>query len=214
MKILIGCFGYPGYFVPHLAAVAGLLNALGDFAAKGTVTFHLPGALRDQGHSQIASGFVADGDADVLLIADGDVVFDPRGAVQICQQALTHHVVGGLEGPNQDRCWSAPGVIRQPTTESGDLVSVHSLGAGLLAISRTVLERLAADLDLPDCGKGLRPFFAPIVTGSPSLNRYLGDSHAFCERVRNAGLSLYLNPTVRAERIGRTPVDMLIGRTA
>jgi hypothetical protein len=175
------------------------------------VTFKLPGALRDQGHSQLATSLLLGSPEDVLLLVDGDVAFEPDDVALLCQQTRTHDVVCGLAGPGLDRCWVTPEAAWEPRpTDDPTPIQVRWSGAGLLAIRREVIESLGRRADLPTCDRDLKPFFSPLLGQVGGSGTYIGDSQAFCERVWQGGFPVHLNPAVRAERIGSGPVDVLM----
>lgn len=156
---------------------------------------HLSGA-----RTAIAGRFLDLTDAEYLLMLDSDMVFAPDDVLRLIAAADLDRapVVGG--------CYFGIGTGRsrvpefQPTGEPavGQLLPVKVIGAGLLLVHRSVLERL-----LHLHGPPL-PCFAETVTDE---GRVLSHDWVFCHRVRHdLGLPLYVHQGVQLGHVKRLTV--------
>lgn len=149
-------------------------------------------------------------DCDVLLTIDDDIVFSPRDALKLCREALDKDMVCGMyltRGPTK----------RQPASLLKDgqtvefwidqpLVEIEFLATGFMAVSRRVFEKVAEGLPLcmQDTDYPFYPFYLQMVIPWPSsVNLYLSEDWAFCQRAKDAGFKLWLDPTIRLGHIGQ-----------
>jgi hypothetical protein len=87
------------------------------------------------------------------------------------------------------------------------LIEAARLGMGCIAIRREVISRLVAVTQ--DCyaenGQAFWPFFLPEIR----QRRYVGEDMAFCNRVRETGSHIWLDPQVRVAHLSsELPVTM------
>lgn len=170
-------------------------------------------ALLCRARSKTATAFLLDSTCDVHVSIDSDIVFDPAAVFQIAQQA--HELGGPVAGLYVTR---ASGALCRPTSifeadvpiELGTdptPVPITWAATGFLATPRKVFERLAEDLPLCHPAEWWRfyPFYQPFVVDGLHGPIYLSEDFAFCERVRNAGFQVYLNPAVRLLHLGQYP---------
>lgn len=167
-------------------------------------------ALLCRARSKTATHFLLETGADVHVSIDSDIVFDPQSVLQIARQA--HETGGIVAGLYVTR---ATGKLCRPTSifeadvpiEFGTdptPVPIKWAATGFLATPRRVFERLAEDLPLchPTESWKFHPFYMPMIVDGPNGPIYLSEDFAFCERARQAGFRVYLNPAVRLLHVG------------
>lgn len=173
-------------------------------------------ALLCRARSKTATHFLLETDYDVHVSIDSDIVFDPASVFQIAQQA--HELGGVVAGLYVTR---AAGTLCRPTSifehdvpiEFGTdptPVPIKWAATGFMATPRIVFETLAKDLPLCHASTDFKmyPFYQPFWIppereGGDTL--YLSEDFAFCERVRQAGFQIYVNPAVRLLHLGQHP---------
>lgn len=173
-------------------------------------------ALLCRARSKTATHFLLETGCDVHVSIDSDIVFDPESVMQIARQA--HELGGPVAGLYVTR---ASGSLCRPTSifepdvpvELGTdptPVPIKWAATGFLATPRRVFEALAKDLPLCHRNEWWRfyPFYQPFWIESerdPGDMLYLSEDFAFCERARQAGFTVYLNPAVRLLHLGQHP---------
>src|SRR5437899_2605600 len=100
MKIHVASVGYSSVEVGHVMSVMRLREC------GVSVQIHAKHALWEVARSQVASLFLRNTDADVLLMVEADVSFDSASAVALCEEALKHDIVAAVCSDNpRDHCW-------------------------------------------------------------------------------------------------------------
>lgn len=165
-------------------------NAMGD-------------ALIDRARSREASDFINYTDADVLFMCDDDISFSVEDAVKICRKAneLKGIVAATCVIKREEGSWIASKPLDETPivfSEDSDLVEVKWVGSGMMAVHRNVFTDLRETLPL--CHKTdlkFWPFFQPMVYPVPGTddNIYLSEDWSFCERARQAGYKIWLDPS-------------------
>lgn len=166
--------------------------------------------------SKTATHFLLESDADVHVSIDSDIVFDPASVLQIAEQA--HRLGGIVAGLYVTR---AGGKQCRPTSifeadvpiEFGTdptPVPIKWAATGFLATPRRVFERLAQDLPLCHRSEAWKfyPFYQEFPIRSerdPEDWLWMSEDYALCERARQAGFQVYLNPAVRLLHLGQHP---------
>lgn len=157
--------------------------------------------------SRMASKFLASG-ADVLLSIDSDMVFEPQAAMRLVRQAPLRGLVGAAY-PVRDRIHKRLAAKLRPGQRvvigEGPPQAVDVIGAGLMAISRGLLDTLATDTPLveDDEGPPWYAFYMQLITpGERGTMKYGGDDAALCWRALRAGIEPMLDPQAIALQIG------------
>lgn len=172
----------------------------------------VPGdALISRSRSIVASCFLRS-DADVLIQIDTDIVFKPEDVVRIAHEAERHGVACGL--------YMTRNIATQPAALLPDSeitfapgrppVEVPFGSTGFMAIHRRVFKRLAEDLPLchqtwESNGQSIAfwPFYMPYVIEWPVDGyMYLSEDWAFCQRAKDAGFKVFLDPSIRLGHVG------------
>jgi hypothetical protein len=143
-----------------------------------------------------------------LFWIDSDIGFDPGDV----ERLRSHHLplVGGLYARRGQRelCYRPLREMTEMSFGQGSpRVEVHSIATGFLLTHRNVYEAMADAFDLPVCdassGEPVVPYFLPMVVHDPDLgDGYLSEDYAFCERARQAGHTVMLDPSIRLSHLG------------
>lgn len=173
-------------------------NAMGD-------------ALIDRARSREASDFLRT-DAEVLLMCDDDIQFDPMDAVKICNEAReTKSVVcAAYVIKKENQSWitckpleNSPPIIFEP---NAPLVEVKFAGTGFVAIYRSVLEEMIRDLELPllhPTDLRFYPLFLPLIyTHKNGDKMELSEDWSFSFRCSQIGRKIWLDPSIRLTHWG------------
>jgi hypothetical protein len=161
-----------------------------------------------RGRSFLASQFLETAtQCTDLVFVDLDLDWGGDELVRLCQHPVD--IVGGAypykdEGGNFPLRWPADGLMEEEY-ETGTLWKVQACTPGFFRVTRKALERVARDqpyLEFKDQGnkEGQRSwmFF-------DNLHRPTGiydEGYVFCERARQAGFPIYLDPDLNLTHIG------------
>lgn len=169
-------------------------------------------ALVSRARSIIASAFLRS-DADVLLSIDTDIWFRPQDAITLCEQAGGKDIISALYMTRNMN--TQPALMLPPDedvlfSQGSPPVEVPFGSTGFMAVHRRVFEKLSEDLPL--CHKGWTdrgantsfwPFYMPYpIPWDGDGHMYLSEDWAFCQRARDAGFQVWLDPGIRLGHIG------------
>lgn len=163
-------------------------------------------------------------DADVIVILDSDVVFEPQDFWKIVEGArATRSVYGGgyvarstapfitsRVFPNTEAIW-AKGPVRRP-------IEIQYLATGFWAMHREVIESMV-NVNFQDAYGGHRleevalgsdrpfvPWFSPFVCREDDGRlHYLSEDWAFCHRARQLGYKIWMDMSIILEHMGLYP---------
>jgi hypothetical protein len=150
-------------------------------------------------------------DADVLISVDSDIIFEPSDILTICQGALEHDIVSAAYVKRtRTNAGLATWMYDHDEIRFGPdqpLAEVKWAATGFLATSRRVLEKMALRTDMhllhADSPNPYYPFYLPMQYEDHEAGWiYLSEDYAFCERARQEGFGIFLDPTVRLGHIG------------
>lgn len=211
MKVFLGSVVWREEMVQHAQCMDALRDELRrreiDFV-EGTV---VGDALVSRSRSIAASAFLRS-DCDVLLTIDSDIWFRAEDAVGLCEKAVGHDIIGGL--------YMTRGLEKQPALMLPDEpvvfaansppVEVPFISTGFEAVHRSVFERLAEPLPLCHMGWNDRgedtsfwPFYMPFtIPWEGDGHMYLSEDWAFCQRAKDAGFKVWLDPSIRLGHYG------------
>ena len=210
MKIVVSICGYsPIERLTHYS-VSQLLRCLEPQFFEAAIK---PIAGADVFRSIVASRVVAAKDYDAVLFVDHDVVFDPKDVMSLVRSMKDgKNVIGGCyvtksEHPQpSSRFLNGQTVVFKPGAAP---VKIEYLAGGFMLVARNVLDTLSRKL--PFCNSkenmGFWPFFMPFVKRHRSglfknEYEYLTEDYAFCDRAREAGFDIWLDPSIRLSHIG------------
>lgn len=201
MRIQMALFSYKGVCGE---TVDSLIHEIAFASARGhEIQYGRVGedALISRSRSRCASRFLDASNADVLLMLDHDIAWEPGDATRMCESAVERRAfVAGLyscrgfgKGVASRLAASGPVTIG----ETGMLPATY-LAAGFLAISRAALARVQADeFQIVGIGK-LRAYFAPMIVDG----EYLSEDWSSSSRATAAGVPLFVDSRARLRHIG------------
>jgi hypothetical protein len=164
-------------------------------------------AAIDQGRSQMASDALADG-FDELMWIDSDIGFDPDDVAKLGAHGLP--IVCGVypkKGKNALACNLLPETDRVTFGQGGGILEIGYAATGFLLTRRSIYEDVTRAAGLPLCnqrfGRGMTPYFLPMLVEDGDGHWYLGEDFSFSERARRAGHRIYADTSIRLFHIGR-----------
>jgi len=195
----------------HVRTTMSLMNSVAGLSAAGlpvTAILREGDSMVARGRSFLASQFleVATNCTDLVFV-DLDLEWGGDELVKLCQYPVD--IVGAAypykdESGNFPLRWPADGLMEEDYS-IGKLWKVQAVTPGFMRISRKALDKITKDqpyLEFKDQGNkdGQRSwmFF-------DNLHRPTGiydEGYVFCERARQAGLSIYLDPDMNLTHIG------------
>lgn len=207
MKIFLGSTVYRTVEVPHHMAMLQLQ----EFCTRNGIDLEVGvvrgDALVSRSRSIAASAFLRS-DADVLLSIDADIRFQPVDAIALCQKALEKKIIGALYMTRNLHTQPALMLGEGEVTFAPDAqpVEVPFASTGFMAVTREPFERLAEGLPLCHESWGASafwPFYMPYVIEWPGDGHmYLSEDWAFCQRAKDAGFKIWLDPSIRLSHHG------------
>jgi hypothetical protein len=169
-------------------------------------------ALIDRARAKSMTKFLRNTTDDVWLSIDGDIVFDDAAVLQLCQQAQEYGIVAGqYVTRSRHRCFPTTMQLDDSPVEYADdptPVEVKWAATGMLAISRNVVEKLVQRPDVQLCHPTeewafYSNLFTPFAVDGPNGPIYLSEDYALCERARQEGFTVYVNPAIRLLHVGQ-----------
>lgn len=198
--------------VPHRDGIDGECEeGLRDVERAGVRVVRRGGCSAiDVARNELASEALHDG-AESLLFVDSDIGFHALDALRLL--ARPEPVVAGVYAKKGTRAMASTfadgvGEVIFGTGAFG-LTPLRHAAAGFLRIRMTALRRLIDALPLPLCntrwGRGLWPFFGPLVVPDGEGFHYLGEDWAFSHRLALAGITPLADTSIRLWHYGRHP---------
>lgn len=208
MSILIGTPCYSGVTVPYFRSV---LNLQESFLAAGVdfdVLVTTNESLITRARNTMAREFLKTRFQKLMLV-DADIEFAPEDVAK-----LWNHDLGLVVAAYP---WKKPG--KKTTAWVGrELVEISALqgltevsyaGTGFMMIDRLLLEALKAHVEHYDESGECWDFFGTYVTkGARWEHRFfLSEDYAFCQRVKDMGESVLLDPSIKLKHHGSYAYD-------
>jgi hypothetical protein len=162
-----------------------------------------------------ASKFWAETSDDVFLMVDDDIVFDPsdaEGLIKLCRDG--YDIVGGAY-PVRDASHLALRVNDSREVRFGPdepPSEVDYIGTGFMAVHRRVLDAMVPTL--PVChGNSVNAFwplfdFSVVEDELAGGYAYLTEDYTFCNRARNLGFKVWLDPTFKLGHLAEIQIDI------
>lgn len=170
-------------------------------------------ALIDRARSRVASYFLQDRKEDVILFIDDDVVFDPKDAIRLIDGVKNGcDIVGGMyvqKGTLAKTCVLKNGQI-VTFKRSAVPEEVEAIATGFMAIHRKVFEKMSETVPLchPNDLK-FYPFFQPFPKEKDGQMVYLSEDWAFCDRAKDLGFKVWLDPSIFLGHKGEYVYDLM-----
>lgn len=147
-------------------------------------------------------------DCTDLLFIDSDVIVQAEDVMRLLAQSSDKDVAAGLY---PRRALDKNFFVDIPHDDNGDMIfegsmlKVNRIGTGFMMIKRHVLENLIENHPewlyetKPDEGGGAYAIFDfAIING-----RYTGEDYLFCDRVREAGFSVWVDVEISLPHVGQ-----------
>jgi len=141
---------------------------------------------------------------DVFLSVDSDILFKPEDAALIVKDVADGlDICGGFYVTRSQVEPAHPAIRLVPNQRvvigQGEPIPLIYGSTGFLAVHRRVFEKLAETMEL--CRSGPRyfyPFYMPYVY----KGEYLSEDWAFCQRAKDIGFKVWLEPKIRLGHLG------------
>ena len=146
---------------------------------------------------------------DEIFWIDSDIQFNPEDVDRLRSHRLP--LIGGFYAGR-----GKPDLSCRPVSKTAGMsfgqgavpIEVHSIATGFLLTHRRVYEDIARKLALPWCGASagqlVVPYFLPLVHADPEYGMaYLSEDYSFCERARQSGHKVMLDPAPRLWHLGK-----------
>jgi len=173
-------------------------------------------ALVSRSRSIAASAFLRS-KADVLLTIDSDIWFRAADAIKLCEEALEYDFIAGLyltRGIKKQSALLLPVDVPVIFQDDSKPVEVRYISTGFMAVSRKGMEKTLEHSKVPHCHKGMThlgqdtsffPLYMPFVIpdDGPEENLYLSEDWALCQRAKDAGFKMWLDPSIRLGHVGQ-----------
>lgn len=192
----------------HVEAMTAV--KLWDLAGKGWgVVPMFNDALITRARNQGVSNWWREMPDDCFLMIDQDIVFDPADAEKIVQRCRDGYKVISAAYPVRDGSHLAsrlkPGETVRFAPDS-EPVEIDYAATGFLCVHRDVIDALAKRLPLchPDQPWSFWSFFDTSLKENELSGalEYLSEDWDFCQKVRDAGFKVYLDPSIRLKHLG------------
>ncbi len=169
------------------------------------------GSAIDFARCIIASQALEEG-LDSLMFLDADIMFDPADVVKLLlspEPVIAATYAAKELGPHsQMNADFDPEIYNSTGVRYGDWggeYQARKVGAGFLRIKTWVLQSMIATLDLPRVALGKTfgwPFFLPGIWPEDGELKYHCEDYAFCRRVREMGIPVVIDTTIRLYHLG------------
>lgn len=141
---------------------------------------------------------------DVFLSVDSDIQFKPKDAALIVKDVANGLDICGGFYVTRSQIEPAHPAVRLASNQHlvigrGEPVPLVYASTGFMAVHRKVFEKLAETMEL--CRSGPRyfyPFYMPFVY----KGEYLSEDWAFCQRAKDIGFKIWLEPKIRLGHLG------------
>jgi len=212
MKLFLGSVTWRTEEVGYSQSMRQLVRYLDARKIEFTDATVVGDALVSRARSIAGSAFLRS-DADVMVSIDSDIWFRPEDVVTLAEKAKRYGIIAALymtrSLSTQPALMLPPGqeVIFGPGRQP---IEVPYASTGFVAVARRVFERMSQTLPL--CHQGWTdrgtdtsfwPFYMPFVIPSEGEGHiYLSEDWAFCERAKQQGDKVWLDPSIRLGHIG------------
>jgi glycosyltransferase involved in cell wall biosynthesis len=214
MKIYVGSPVYRGAEVEHQESMFALIELVRRDPDIQMQRATIKGdADIGRARNVAATNFLEQSDADIFLTIDDDIWFSPEDALTLCKKCYNgYNVIGGL--------YMTRGILNvQPAILLADNeaftfqpdekpLKAQFLSTGFMAMHRKVFEKMTKHPEVRYCMKTSKtPFYTfylqKTIPWPNDENLYLSEDWAFCQRAREMGFDIWLDPTIRLGHIGK-----------
>jgi len=184
-----------------------------------------PTATADISRSMVATGFLKHSDYDALFYVDDDIIFKPEDADKLADYIENSgmSIVGGCYAVKGGQCNPSSRFYDKQTIQfnaDAKPVEILYLAGGFMMVHRRVFEKMTSKIPLCQAGTKAEmefyPFFMSFIKrahwlfgGSKNVvNEYLTEDFAFCDKARELGFKIMLDPSIRLEHVGEKPFKL------
>lgn len=217
MKLFLGSIAWDHEKEGFAQSMRLLVRELDKRGIEFYEGFSVGDALISRSRSIVASAFLRS-DCDVLLTIDTDIWFRAQDAISLAEKAQGYDIIGGLY---MTRSLQTQPALMLPDAEvifaaNSQPVQVPFASTGFLAVHRGVFEKLSETLPLCHQGWNDRgqdtsfwPFYMPfVIPWEGDGHMYLSEDWAFCQRAKDAGFKVWLDPSVRLGHMASVMLTM------
>jgi hypothetical protein len=217
MDLLITMPLYDGRM--HHACVAGVLQTIVKYGAAKVSLAARQGSFLPRLRDLLTSDFLKSG-AEFMLCVDADIAWTVNDLDALWSRlrefTLDREMIAGLY-PKKSLRDTRP-VAALLENERNGLREAACVGGGFLLVHRKGIERMVdkfkdlaypSDAGNPDQGMSVglwSPFCA--VKGAQGKSIYLGEDFSFCQRWREMGGKIWVDPNVRLGHVGECLYQM------
>jgi hypothetical protein len=160
-------------------------------------------ALISRVRSRAVSQWLQETDEDVFLMIDDDIAFKREDAAKVVDLARkTKSIACGaysVKDGGHLACRTLTPGERIRFGDDAEPMEIKWAATGFMAAHRDVIEAIADTMPICETSGGMDfwPMFMPsILTGSDGRSVYLSEDYAFCERARELGFKVWMDPSV------------------
>lgn len=161
-------------------------------------------ALIDRARSRVASYFLCERKEDVLFFLDDDIVFKTEDIIKVVDDIVNGADIAGAMYVQKGTLgktavfFDGQSVMFQ---KNAPIVEVEAISTGFMAIHRRVFKKMVEREIVPLCVKyfgsaDFYPFFQPYPILKNGQYIYLSEDWAFCQRARDLGFKIFLDPSI------------------
>ncbi len=197
-----------------LVPVAGMIEpgcelGLGELERRGYSIRRAFGySAIDFGRSVMASEALRDGFEELMWI-DSDVNFHPDDIEKLRSHKLP--LACGIYPKKNGKAFAcsfnrADEDYNVQFGPGGGLYEINYAGFGFVHTRRQLYETVRTQLQIPECnqrfGAPIVPYFMPMLVPDIRGHWYLSEDYAFCERVKQCGIKIMADTTIRLLHVG------------
>ncbi len=212
MKLFLGNAVWRTEEVGHAQSMRLLVRELDKRGIEFTDGTVVGDALISRARSIIGSAFLRS-EADVLLSIDSDIWFRPQDAISLAEKAMEYDIVAAMYMTRSLQAQPALMLPDEPVVFAADQEPLEApfVSTGFAAVNKRVFQKLSEELPL--CHKGWAdrgvdtsfwPFYMPFtIPWEGDGHMYLSEDWAFCQRAKEAGFKVWLDPSIRLGHLGQ-----------
>ena len=211
MKLYLGNAVWRTEEVGHAQSMRLLVRELDKRGIEFTDGTVVGDALISRARSIIGSAFLRS-EADVLLSIDSDIWFRPQDAISLAEKAMEYDIVAAMYMTRSLQTQPALMLPDEPVVFAADQEPLEApfVSTGFVAVNKRVFQKLSEELPL--CHKGWMdrgvdtsfwPFYMPFtIPWEGEGHMYLSEDWAFCQRAKEAGFKVWLDPSISLGHMG------------
>lgn len=169
-------------------------------------------ALVERARAMSATYFLRETKGEVHLSLDSDIVEFTKDAIdQMCEQTRKYDIVAAAY-----ICRATARTFPSSFLEEGTRVEFNKdptpvpvkwAATGCMAVHRRVFEKMAETMPLlheSDGPRAFYPFYQSMIWDEPEIDEkiLLSEDFAFCQRAKELGFGVYINPSIRLGHMG------------